>query len=156
MTALSFAFLGLDDAQQTAALVALATALVTTLAASPLRYVVDRALLVQKSKTEYEYEARKDLRLPGVSSSGRGGFRTCDLSRVKQRCATALRSFMPGNRPNRTPHTMIGSSAIRSGTAAFGPTIGPTVEISELHAASGLLGECSHSAIGSLAMDPPA
>ena len=57
-----FACLGLDDAQQTAALVALLTALVTTLVATPLRYVVDRALLVQKSKTEYEYEARKDLR----------------------------------------------------------------------------------------------
>jgi hypothetical protein len=57
-----FAFLGLTDAQQTAALVALVTALVTTVAATPLRYVVDRALLVQKSKTEYEFEARKELR----------------------------------------------------------------------------------------------
>lgn len=56
------AFLGLTDAQETAALVALVTALITTFAATPLRYVVERRLLVQKSKTEYEYEARKELR----------------------------------------------------------------------------------------------
>jgi hypothetical protein len=61
-------------------------------------------------------------------SSGRGGFRTCDLSRVKQRGARALHAFMPGNQPNRMPRMVIGSSPIRPGTAAFGPTIGPTVE----------------------------
>jgi hypothetical protein len=49
---------GRTGAQLTAALVDLVTALVTTLAATPLRYVVDRALLVQRSKTElYEFEA---------------------------------------------------------------------------------------------------
>jgi hypothetical protein len=57
-----FAFLGLTEAQLTAAVVAAVTALVTTLAATPLRYVVDRALLVKKAETEYEYEARKVLR----------------------------------------------------------------------------------------------
>ena len=64
----------------------------------------------------------------GASEDGRGGFRTCDLSRVKQRGASALRAFMPGNQPNRMPRTVIGSSPIRSSTAAFGPTIGPTEE----------------------------
>jgi hypothetical protein len=50
--------------------------LVTTLAATPLRYVVDRALLVQKSKTEYEFEARYRGRVltseeePACSSPG--------------------------------------------------------------------------------------
>jgi hypothetical protein len=74
---------------------------------------------------------------------------------VKQRGASALRAFMPGNNPNPMPYTMIGSSPIRFGSAAFGPTIGPTGGIGELHAASGLLGECSRPAIGSLAMDRP-
>jgi hypothetical protein len=57
-----FAFLGLTDAQLAAALVAAVTALVTTIAATPLRYLVDRALLVKKAETEYQYEARKVLR----------------------------------------------------------------------------------------------
>ena len=64
----------------------------------------------------------------GRSHSGRGGFRTCDLSRVKQRGASALLAFVPGNQPNRMPQTIIGLCSIRSGTAAFGPTIGPTVQ----------------------------
>lgn len=64
----------------------------------------------------------------GFPGSGRGGFRTRDLSRVKQRGASALRAFMPGNQPHRMPRTVIGSSPIRSSTAAFGPTIGPTEE----------------------------
>jgi hypothetical protein len=65
-------------------------------------------------------------RRSAVSEDGRGGFRTCDLSRVKQRRASAPRGFLPGNQPNPMPDTMIRSSPIRSGTATFGPTIGPT------------------------------
>jgi hypothetical protein len=64
----------------------------------------------------------------GLSCDGRGGFRTCDLSRVKQRGASVLRAFMPGNQPNRMPRTVIGSSPIRPGMDAFGPTDGPTEE----------------------------
>ena len=56
------AFFGLTDAQLTAALVAAVTAVVTTIAATPLRYLVDRALLIKKAETEYQYEARKVLR----------------------------------------------------------------------------------------------
>ena len=61
-----------------------------------------------------------------VSDDGRGGFRTCDLSRVKQRGAGALRAFAPANRANQEPRTAIESIPMRLGTAGFGPTIGPT------------------------------
>jgi hypothetical protein len=86
----------------------------------------------------------------GASEDGRGGFRTCDLSRVKQRGAGVLRAFMPGNQPNWMPCTGIGSSSIRSGTAAFGPTNGPTEELASCRRRVVCSGGCSRPAIGSL------
>lgn len=70
----------------------------------------------------------EDPGFPRPSDRGRGGLRTCDLSRVWQRGARALSGFLPGNQRNQMPRTMIASSPIRSGTAALGPTNGPTVE----------------------------
>jgi hypothetical protein len=94
---------------------------------SPTRSLVRRITRVIAGPTDAP-EMRKTPWMRVVRTGGRGGFRTCDLSRVKQRGASALRTFIPGNPPNRMPRMVIGSSPIRPGTAAFGPTIGPTME----------------------------
>ena len=39
----------------------------------------------------------------GVSDDGRGGFRTCDLSRVKQRGSTRSAGLLPAKRRNSAP-----------------------------------------------------
>jgi hypothetical protein len=80
--------------------------------------------------------------------------RTCDLSRVKQRGASALLAFVPGNQPNpesdATDNHRVVLNPVRYGRDW------PHGATGELHAARGLLGECSRPGIGSLRMDLPA
>ncbi len=63
---LTSALFGIDDPTLSAALVAVAvggfTAFVTSVASSPVRYLVDSRLYRSKASTEYEYEQRKKLR----------------------------------------------------------------------------------------------
>lgn len=55
---MKFAFLGIEDPVLIAAVVAFLTAVAT----SPLTFLVQRALLRQKAKTDYEFEQRRELR----------------------------------------------------------------------------------------------
>src|SRR4051812_20390928 len=55
-------FLGIDDPQVTAAVIAAAVALVTTILAQPLRYVVDRRLQKSQAETDFEIDHRRALR----------------------------------------------------------------------------------------------
>jgi hypothetical protein len=62
-----------------------------------------------------------------LSDDGRGGFRTCDLSRVKQRRTIATGGLPPANRTNPTRDALTETSLIGLGSATFGPTNDPTV-----------------------------
>ena len=50
----------------------------------------------------------------GVSEDGRGGFRTCDLSRVKQRGASARTRLLPAKRGNRALNALSGMPLYRA------------------------------------------
>lgn len=56
------AFLGIDDPNTAAAVIAVLVAARTTLATSPVKYLFDKLLHRAKAKTDYEYEERKQLR----------------------------------------------------------------------------------------------
>jgi hypothetical protein len=56
------AFLGIEDPERAAAVIAVLVAAVTTLATSPIRYLFDKLLHRAKANTDYEYEERKQLR----------------------------------------------------------------------------------------------
>ena len=56
------AFLGIDDPNVSAAIIAVLVAVATTLATSPVRYLVDSRLQQARARADYEYEQRKELR----------------------------------------------------------------------------------------------
>src|SRR5687767_13461301 len=63
---------------------------------------------------------------PGPLDNGRGGFRTCDLSRVKHgfRGGTQATKYLQ-LRPNSRAVTCAALGLVRPNTAGFGPTNGP-------------------------------